>query len=105
METLVKNAADREQVKKAHSKAELQRLNELSDLKAVMSTEAGRRFMWRLLTECKTYSSIFAQNSSIYYNSGKQDVGHFLIAEISEASPELYLKMQNEQQLKTKGDS
>jgi hypothetical protein len=90
---LTQNAADGEQVRTARKKEKFSRESELKDLRELLALPAGRRFLWRLLGECKTFESIFSQSSMIYYSSGKQDVGHFLLAEISEAQPEALLSL------------
>lgn len=92
----VKNAADQGQVKSAASKVKLSRDRELSDVAIVMSTPQGRRFMWRLLSHCKTYGSVWEPSAKIHYNAGQQDVGHFLMAEIVEANEDAYVTMAKE---------
>ena len=94
----VRNAADPEQVKDAEEKDKFRREGELLDIKAVLSMPEGRRFIWRMLSFCKTFGSIWEQNAKIHYNSGQQDVGHFLMAEIIEAEPRALLEMMESQQ-------
>ena len=93
---LVKNAADPEQVRNAKVKEKNQRQEELNDLACVLNTKAGRRFLWRILCHCRVFESIFQTSSQIYYNSGIQDVGHFLMAEISESNQEALFLMMRE---------
>lgn len=93
---LVKNAADEKQVKKGADRAKNIRDKELEDIYAIMSTAPGRRFMWRLLSHCGVYSSIWEASAKIHYNAGKQDVGHFLLAEIVQTNEELYSLMVKE---------
>lgn len=93
---LVKNAADASQVKKAENRLMNGRQRELDDLKMVLSTGEGRRFYWRLLSACKTFESIWESSAKIHYNSGRQDFGHFLLAELSEADEDAYFKMVKE---------
>lgn len=76
--------------------AKAARAAQLADLTAVMATAAGRRLMWRLLGHCGTFESIFETSSRIYYNSGRQDVGHFLLAEITTADVNQFIQMQHE---------
>lgn len=96
MSESVRNAADEAQVKEASNKEKRGREREIDDLVSILSTKHGRRFYWRMLTECKTYHSIWEPSAKIHYNAGRQDVGHFLMAEAIAASPDLYLKMVNE---------
>jgi hypothetical protein len=71
----------------------LKRERELDDLRAVITTPEGRRVMWRLLSRCGTFASIWEPSAKIHYNSGQQDVGHYLMAEIVEAEPSALLEM------------
>lgn len=85
-EAFVKNAADEKQVKKAESKENIKRTKELNDIRDVMSTDSGRRLMWRILEKCQTFGSVNrASGSQTYYCAGQQDVGHFLMGELASA--------------------
>lgn len=95
-EAFVKNLADQEQVKSAEYKVKRNRQVELEDLYHVLQSEQGRRFVWRLLSHCGTFKSIWHPSAQIHYASGMQDVGHFLMAEIVEADEEALLKMMTE---------
>ena len=52
---LVKNAADKEQVKKAASKEKRQRDRDLDDVQFVLGTERGRRFIYRIINDLCHY--------------------------------------------------
>lgn len=93
---LVKNAADATQVKEAKQKEVRGRERELNDVRSLLNTREGRRLAWRLLTHCRVFESIWHGSAQIHYNSGMQDVGHFLLAEITEAAPEAFLLMMKE---------
>lgn len=69
-----------------------------NDLCFVLASEQGRRLLWGLLGVCKTYGSIMETSSKIYYNAGRQDVGHMLLARITKANPEAYFQMMREAQ-------
>ena len=92
----VKNAADPGQVKRSKQRQETLRDRELNDLRYVLNDRRGRRFLWRLLGNCKVFCTIWEPSAKIHYNSGMQDVGHFLQAEITEASEEAYFCMMKE---------
>lgn len=98
--TLVKNAADEGQVKSASQKVKMKRDEELRDLRVVLSTIEGRRFVWKLLSHCKVFESVWHPSALIHHNSGKQDVGHFVMAEVVEANEKALLQMMQE----AKGD-
>lgn len=94
--SLVKNAADEGQVKTAAEKEKRGRERDLDDLYFVTSDVRGRRAMWRILSYCGTFKSIWEPSAKIHYNSGQQDVGHFLLDSLMEASEENYLLMARE---------
>jgi hypothetical protein len=82
--------------KKVKAKAKALREQELNDVRAVMNTVEGRRFMWRVLGFTNLFASINRADNQIWYLSGKQDVGHFLQGEVTVAAPKAYLLMQSE---------
>lgn len=92
-----KNAADEKQVKDTMTKEQKERELELADLRFILGTAQGRRFIWRILKHCRVFSSVFNHSGSMtYYNSGIQDVGHFIQAEVVEAKKESYFEMMRE---------
>lgn len=98
---LVKNAADESQVKEAKRKELSGRDRELNDVRNILSTREGRRFVWRLLGHCKVFSSVWHASALIHYNAGMQDVGHYILADINDADPALLVLMMKE----NKGDN
>ena len=84
-------------VKKREDEVKRKRKKELIDLRVVLSKPEGRRVFWRLLTHCNVFSSVFNTNNAMMAkNAGKQDVGHFIQAEIVEADENLYISMMKE---------
>lgn len=84
---LVGNAADSEQVKRADRKVRSRDRNDVADLKIVLASAEGRRVLLRILEHCNVFKSVYhAEASEIYRNCGRQDVGHFLLSTITEAS-------------------
>jgi len=94
--SMVKNAADHKQVNKAKRSSKDLRKQELSDLTYIMASPQGRRFVWRLLGRCRTFGSIWETSAKIHYNAGQQDIGHFLMAELTQADEELFFNMMKE---------
>lgn len=92
----VKNAADPEQVKRAKLRDEWDAKNALIDLQGVLATPAGRRVMWRLLEHCKVFESIWHPSALIHANAGRQDVGHFIMAQIAQADERAFATMMME---------
>jgi len=92
----VRNASDPQQVRRAKETEAERRQRELAELRDVLSSLAGRRVLWRLLGKCGVFESIMETSARIYYNAGKQDLGHYLLGEIAQADPEAYpLMMQD----------
>jgi len=87
------NAADSKQVKKAGQRERSTREQQLNDMRDILAIDAGKRFLWRLMEHCKVNASVFSASAHIYYNSGMQDVGHFVLGEIMEAQPQAFMDM------------
>lgn len=69
-----------------------------ADLRSVMSTPAGRRFVWRLLTQAGLQGSSFASDPlTTAYNEGRRSVAISLLREAQRAAPELYTQALREQ--------
>lgn len=85
----------------ARSEAELKRRHAAKDeedeLKWVMSSKHGRRFVWRLLSSAGVYRSSFSTNAmQMAFNEGARDYGNRLLERLNLLVPEMYDKMQNE---------
>lgn len=94
---LVKNASDPQQVKDAATRETLARRDELDDVRHVMSTAQGRRFVWRLLHSGKLLESCFTENSiRMAFLEGCRNQATKLFADIDAACPELFDKMRQE---------
>lgn len=89
--------SDPKTVKAAELKEKDLRRQELNDIRTLLSNASGRRFIWRLLEKCRTFESVFSSDPNhVYVNIGQQDLGHFLLAEITEADENLLLKLMKE---------
>lgn len=89
------DANDPQQVKKRQSKAERKLQQQHDDLRSVLSTEQGMRFLWRLLGECGIHRDPFNTNALAMAKAvGAQSIGRFIEVEIAEACPEKFLEMQ-----------
>jgi len=94
---LVGNAADEGQLADAERKTkELQELAD-QDLREILKTPGGRRFVRRLLVEtCGILKSTYTQNitgrgSDPTYLEGRRDIGRQLLAEIRRIDYKLWL--------------
>jgi len=91
---LVDNAADPRQIKEAGKKEKKRSLGQSEDLRFILGDARGRRFVWRVLEECRAYQSVFNTNSLItHYNAGRQDLGHWLLSEVTGCDENLYFQM------------
>ena len=76
-----------------------ERTQELEDIHSLMNREAGRRVIFRMLTRAGIHSSSYNVDSPerhIFFKEGQRNIGLWLLAEIQESCPELYLKMLEE---------
>lgn len=97
MQSLVKNAADAQQVKEAEGKEKRGRERELGDVAEVLSTVQGRRFMWRYLTVCGIFKTSYSSDANnTFYLEGQRNIGLQLIADVNEADPTAYVTMMQE---------
>jgi hypothetical protein len=96
--SLVKNAADPEQVEGAKQRAESLNDRRLNDIREVLNTRRGRRFFWRYLEICGVYKTSNADQHQIFFNEGMRNIGLQLLADLNEAAPEVYLIMLREAQ-------
>jgi hypothetical protein len=70
------------------------RLNELADLKWLMSSERGRRIVWRLLDRAGVFRTSFNTNAlSMSFNEGRRNEGLVTLQMIHAVCPELYPTM------------
>jgi len=94
---LVRNAASPRQVGHAARKAKERRTRELVDLRAVLDTEPGRRTIWRFLKFCGVNETVLRENPiTMAEAAGRQNVGHYLMAEVAAADEEAIFTMMRE---------
>jgi hypothetical protein len=67
------------------------------DLRQVMRTEVGRRFVYHLIyLRCGVMDDFFSGNSHDVRRGGQQSVGKQLVADLQELCPDEFLQMQSE---------
>ena len=64
-----------------------------NDIRTIMETGEGRRFVWRVLSHCDVYSDSFTGKSSTFFNEGRRSVGLDVLNDLNEADPRLYPKL------------
>lgn len=89
---LVGNAADQEQVRDARRKEDSLRRQQLADIERLLETDHGRRFLWRILEQTSVHGTVMHPGDPhmTSYRAGQQDIGHWLMQEMTEASPDSY---------------
>ena len=90
------NAADEKRVKEKGELEKRRADRDAADFTGIMSTESGRRFVWRMLTACHIYESSFTGNNTTFFNEGERNIGLMLMADINSHCPEMYIKMLQE---------
>ena len=93
------NVGDEKQVKQYKKKYQLNREREREEIRELIRSSFGRRFLWRILTQCKIFSTTSHHNPHLMaVASGSRDVGLWLLKEINEADGEGYIKLVRENQ-------
>lgn len=94
MDAQVYNAADPKAVKAARKKELRGRDREVEDLRFVLKSPQGMRVIWNMLCKCGAFQSVLhSSGSMVYYNAGKQDLGHWLLSEVQEVDPNKLIEM------------
>lgn len=97
----VGNAGDPKQVRRAEQRVRSRQKRFARALRAVLETPEGRLLFGErqlgVLARCGTFRTVFADNPvRMAYNAGRQDVGHELMALLTGAGEELFLRMEAE---------
>lgn len=85
----------------AAKELELARINELDDVREILKTERGRRFLWRVVARAGIYRVSFAGDGGTHataFREGERNMGLWLLAEIQAAGSEWWAVMQKENQ-------
>lgn len=90
---------------KAQQKSQLEqkaeRNKEVADFKLMMSTEWGRRVVWRLLEKAGVYRLSFTSNGAFTsFNEGQRNIGLYYMDLINSHCLEEYVMMLKEQEVK-----
>lgn len=70
----------------------------MKDLRDVLSTRQGRRFVWKQLASAGVFrlSFVHGEPETTIFNEGRRSLGLALMAEIHELDAGLYAQMANE---------
>lgn len=69
------------------------------DLRFIMGSASGRRFVWRILETAGLYRSSFTGNSETFFREGMRNIGLQLVGQIHSVCPDQYAIMVKESQL------
>ncbi|WP_333662734.1 Bbp19 family protein [Acinetobacter sp.] len=78
---------------------ELQREQEINDIKSVLETDYGKRLLMRLINRAAVLQPTYANGthpSDFAFMEGRREFGLFLIGEITQVSSDAWLDMQKE---------
>lgn len=85
------------QVKKLTEAQKRARQSEINDVKRILKTPEGRRFIWQLWDISGIFRNPFHPNSNQHsFNSGRMSIGQRLLADVSMADGSAFAQMQNE---------
>lgn len=87
---------DKKNIEQKAAKERYTKKQELADLRLILDTKSGRRFIWKYLGICGVFRSSFTGNSETFFKEGQRNVGLQLMAEVHEADIEMYALMSKE---------
>ena len=91
------NAADRRQVDWARRTDRERQAETARAYKETLAHPAGRRVLWDILARAGIYRSVMdGDPPRVYWNAGRQDFGHELLAQLLELDESAYLLMESE---------
>ena len=86
-------------------KVKRRRDRELSDLRFILKTPEGRRFIWGLLSTAGIFHSSFSLNDAqTNFNEGRRSIGLKYLSDLMETKPDAYLYMQQEHSSEEKSE-
>ncbi len=102
MSDLVSNGREYDRQEKDKKKRE----RELTDIRAILLTPAGRRFYWRILERGSIFHDAFCNDNTngTNYNLGRQSLSRDFLNDLMEAKPEALTQMQQERMSEKKDE-
>lgn len=70
------------------------------DLRKIMATPGGRRWIGKLIDSCGILQGGFVGSSEVYYRQGRRDVGLQIMQELQAFCPDEYIQMLQEARAK-----
>lgn len=70
---------------------------EVLDMKRALEHDYVQRVLWRIVTDCAVFRSIWDPSSKIHYNAAKQEVGQDILRKMSEADLHFVARMMSQE--------
>jgi len=88
---------DIERSKKLSDDAKRRRVRDLNDIRVILKSPEGRRFLWRTLSKAGIFRDSFTLNSNqTSYNEGRRSTGLDLLIDLHDADVLAFARMQQE---------
>ena len=88
---------DSKRITYLEKRALAKRERNIEDIKELVKTPAGRRFIWRIIVMSGIHNTGFIDNDKlIYFLAGKKEIGGTLIDDLQVADTQLFAKIQAE---------
>jgi len=84
-----KTATNKDEAIEINQRSKTQQIIEVADLKAVLKTPEGFRFIQRIMDRSKVLNNCFTGNSSTYFNEGRKAVALDVLRDIILIGPEI----------------
>lgn len=104
-DVFAERADPEERQKEIAGRNKRQRDRELGDIRKVLSTPEGRRFVWRIMSTCGIFRSSMTGTSQTFFNEGQREIGLFLLNETGLARPDAFVVMQADAKFAALNDS
>ena len=89
------DTSDESQVSERRKKGGLKQLQDSEDLRLVLSTRGGRRFVWKLLSDCGLLED-HPPGLLLERFMGRRQVGLRVFRDVEAADPSAYVRMSEE---------
>ena len=91
------NAASRKDVRRLEKQSRIEERQRLDTIRVLMSTTAGRQWVYDRLSQCHVFASSFSLNAyESAFKEGERNVGLQILNDVMMASPDNYVLMMRE---------
>lgn len=96
MKAYVKNTSNESEIRQAEVKQKIAQENYDNHLRQILSSEAGKAVIWKILSDCRIFQTSFTGSSETFFLEGKRSIGLSILADIMRVDPESFIKMQQQ---------